>query len=629
MAGEEQGGVIYSARTAWSRNAATPLLRTLRTETGGAVILLAAAVAALVWANVDYGSYRSVWATQLSVRVGSDGISQNLRHWINDGLMVLFFFVVGLEARREFDIGELRERRRFVVPLLAGLGGMLVPVAIYLAFNAGTRSAHGWGVAMSTDTAFALGMLALVGPRISGRLRSFMLTVVVVDDLVALVVIATVYTHHVALVAALAALGVFALTLAVRALGVRYGAVYAALGLVMWVAVFESGVDPVIVGLALGLLTVAFTAARGDLEHATDSFRSFREQPTPQLARSARIALESAISPNERLQQIYHPWSSYVVVPLFALANTGIPISGAFLSRAFGSPITLGILIGYVVGKPAGILAASQAARLLSGGRLRLPVGWAAALGGSVIAGIGFTVALLIASIAFSGVSLNEAKLGILSAAVCASALSWLIFRLVAMLPPRRRARALTGKLELLVDLAVDVDPERDHIRGPHEAQITLVEYGDLECPFCGQAEAVLRALLADFGDLRYVWRHLPLSDVHPHAQLAAEATEVAADQGAFWAMHDLLFEHQDALRPQNLHEYAAQLGLDLDRFVEELRKHVRAGRVAEDVDSADLSGVSGTPTFFINGRRHHGAYDVETLTAAVKVARAQLIARS
>jgi Na+/H+ antiporter NhaA len=629
MAAEDPGGVIYSARTAWSRNAATPLLRTLRTETGGAVILLAAAVAALVWANIDYGSYRSVWATQLSVRVGSHGISQDLRHWVNDGLMVLFFFVVGLEARREFDIGELRERRRFVVPLLAGISGMLVPVGIYLAFNAGTRSAHGWGAAMSTDTAFALGMLALVGPRISGRLRAFMLTVVVVDDLVALVVIATVYTRHVALVAAVVALGTFALTLAVRAVGVRRGAVYAALGLVMWVAVFESGVDPVIVGLALGLLTVAFTAERGDLERATVSFRSFREQPTPQLARSARIALESAISPNERLQQIYHPWSSYVVVPLFALANTGIPISGAFLSRAFGSSITLGILIGYVVGKPAGILAASQAARVLSRGKLRLPVGWAAALGGGVIAGIGFTVALLIASIAFTGVSLNEAKLGILSAAVCASALSWLIFRLVAMLPARRRARALTGKLELLVDLVVDIDPERDHIRGPHEAPITLVEYGDLECPFCGQAEGVLRELLADFGDLRYVWRHLPLTDVHPHAQLAAEATEVAADQGAFWEMHDLLFEHQDALRPQNLHDYAAQLGLDLDRFVDELRKHVRAGRVAEDVDSADLSGVSGTPTFFINGRRHHGAYDVETLTASVKVARAQLIARS
>jgi len=618
-----------AGRTAWSRHLETPLRNFLRTETGSAVVLLGAALAALAWVNADQGSYERVWQTVLTIRVGGTQIAEPLHYWLNSGLMTFFFFVVGLEARREFDIGELRERRRFVVPLVSGIGGMLVPVAIYLAFNAGTRSAHGWGVAMSTDTAFALGMLALVGPRISGRLRSFMLTVVVVDDLVALVVIATVYTRHVALVAALVAIGVFALTLAVNAVGIRVGAVYAALGLVMWVAVFESGVDPVIVGLALGLLTVAFTAERGDLERATDSFRSFREQPTPELARSARIALESAISPNERLQQVYHPWSSYVVVPLFALANTGIPISGAFLSRAFGSPITLGILIGYVVGKPVGILAASQAARLLSAGKLRLPVGWAAALGGSVIAGIGFTVALLIASIAFSGVSLDEAKLGILSAAVCASALSWLIFRLVAMLPPRRRARALTGKLELLVDLVVDVDPDRDHIRGPREAPITLVEYGDLECPFCGQAEGVLRELLVDFGDLRYVWRHLPLTDVHPHAQLAAEATEVAADQDAFWEMHDLLFEHQDALRPQNLHDYAGQLGLDLDRFVEELRKHVKAGRVAEDVDSADLSGVSGTPTFFINGRRHHGAYDVETLTAAVKAARAQLVARS
>jgi protein-disulfide isomerase len=197
------------------------------------------------------------------------------------------------------------------------------------------------------------------------------------------------------------------------------------------------------------------------------------------------------------------------------------------------------------------------------------------------------------------------------------------------MLPARRRARVLTGKLELIVDLAVDVDPERDHIRGPIEAPITLVEYGDLECPFCGQAEPVLRELLADFGDLRYVWRHLPLSDVHPHAQLAAEATEAAAAQGAFWEMHDLLFEHQDELRPPALREYAAQLGLDLDRFVEDLRKHVRAPRVAEDVDSADLSGVSGTPTFFVNGRRHHGAYDIETLTRAVRAAKTRQLANS
>jgi Na+/H+ antiporter NhaA len=629
MTEEQPSGVMYTARTAWSRNLAPPLRRFLSTETSSAVVLLAGALAALAWANIDASSYHRVWATVLTVRVGSSGISQDLRHWINDGLMVFFFFVVGLEARREFDLGELRERRRVTVPLLAGLGGMAVPVGIYLAFNAGHPSAHGWGAAMSTDTAFALGMLALVGPRISGRLRAFMLTVVVVDDLAALIVIATVYTHHVALVAGGVALGVFALLLVVGALRVRYGLVYAFLGAVLWVAVFESGIDPVIVGLVMGLLTYAYTAARGDLERATERFRSFREQPTPELARSARVALDSAISPNDRLAQVFHPWSSYVVVPLFALANTGIVINGGFLSRAYGSPITLGILVAYVVGKPVGIIGTSRIVTWASRGKLRLPVGWPAALGGGAIAGIGFTVSLLIASLSFSGVALNEAKLGVLSAAVCASLLTWTIFRVIDLLPPRRRARALAGRLETIVDLAVDVDPERDHIRGPQDAKVTLIEYGDLECPFCGQAEPAIRELLADFGDLRYVWRHLPLNDVHPHAQLAAEATEAASAQQRFWEMHDLLFEHQDALRPSDLHDYAEQLGLDLERFVEDLRGHAFAARVADDVDSADLSGVSGTPTFFVNGRRHHGAYDIANLSAAVRAARAQALVRS
>lgn len=619
----------WVARTAWSRSVSTPLLRALRTETGSGVVLLAAAIVALAWANIDYGSYNGVWSTHLAIRIGSSGITQDLRHWINDGLMVFFFFVVGLEVRREFDIGELRERRRLVVPLVAGLGGMIVPIAIYLAFNAGTRSADGWGAAMSTDTAFALGVLAIVAPRVSGRLRAFILTVAVVDDVVGLIVIATVYTHRVAMVGLIVALGAFVAALVVRAVGSRAGLLYAALGLVMWVAVYEAGIDPVIVGLAMGLLTIAYTAAREDLERATDSFRSFREQPTPELARSARIALESALSPNDRLEQVYHPWSSYVVVPLFALANAGIVIDAGFLSRAFASPITLGILIGYVAGKPTGIFTAATLARWISRGRVRPPVGWAAVLGGGAVAGIGFTVALLIATIAFSGERLAEAKLGILCAVVCASTLSWLVFRAVALLPARRRARALTGQLDVIVDLAVGVDPERDHIRGPEQAMITLVEYGDLECPYCGQAEPVLRELLADFGDLRYVWRHLPLTDVHPHAQLAAEATEAAAAQGEFWEIHDLLFEHQDALRPVDLQAYAETLGLDLERFTKELKKHVYAGRVAEDVDSADLSGVSGTPTFFINGRRHHGAYDIDTLSAAVRAAKAQVLARA
>jgi protein-disulfide isomerase len=186
------------------------------------------------------------------------------------------------------------------------------------------------------------------------------------------------------------------------------------------------------------------------------------------------------------------------------------------------------------------------------------------------------------------------------------------------------RIRALLGTAEPLVDLYIDVDPQRDHVRGPIDAPVTVVEYGDFECPYCGQAEPVVRELLRDFGDVRYVWRHLPLNDVHPRTQLAAEATEAAADQGAFWEMHDLLLANQEALGPNDLIAYAEQLGLDIERFTDTLRAHAGAARVAEDVDSADLSGVSGTPTFFVNGRRHYGAYDIAALSAAVRAAGAR-----
>jgi protein-disulfide isomerase len=212
----------------------------------------------------------------------------------------------------------------------------------------------------------------------------------------------------------------------------------------------------------------------------------------------------------------------------------------------------------------------------------------------------------------------------VLSAAVSASIATWLVFRATALLPTRLRIRALLGTADVIVDLAAPVDPDRDHIRGPQGAPVALVEYGDFECPYCGQAEPVIRELLRDFGDVRYVWRHLPLNDVHPRAQLAAEAAEAAAEQGAFWEMHDLLLEHQDALRPSDLIGYAEQLGLDRERFADHLQKHIGAARVAEDIDSADLGGVSGTPTFFVNGRRHYGAYDIQTLSKAVRTARAR-----
>jgi Na+/H+ antiporter NhaA len=543
--------------------------------------------------------------------------------------MTFFFFIVGLEARREFDLGELRDRRRLMLPVAAGLGGMIVPVAIFLAVNAAHSSRGGWGVAMSTDTAFALGMLALVGRRFPQSLRAFILTVAVADDLAALVVIVVAYSGAVTMTPLIVGLATFVLLLVVRSRHVHNGAVYALLAAVAWVAFLKSGVDPVVVGLAMGLLTIAYPAARADLEHATDLFRLFREQPTSELAQSARAGLRSAVSPNERYQQLFHPFTSYVIVPLFAVANAGIAINGSFLSSAYASPITLGIIAGYVVGKPLGVTGATAAVQRLSGGRIRPPVGWASVFGGGAIAGIGFTVALLIATLAFSGQELEEAKLGVLSAAICASLLTWVVLRMTMLLPRTKRARALLGTAETIVDLAVPVDIERDRIRGPADAPVTLLEYGDFECPYCGQAETIIRELLSDFVDVRYVWRHLPLSDVHPHAQLAAEAAEAAAAQGRFWEMYDQLLAHQDALGARSLVRYAEDLGLDVERFREHLRKRKGAGRIAEDVESADQSAVSGTPTFFINGRRHYGAYDIATLSAAVKAAGARAVARS
>jgi protein-disulfide isomerase len=211
----------------------------------------------------------------------------------------------------------------------------------------------------------------------------------------------------------------------------------------------------------------------------------------------------------------------------------------------------------------------------------------------------------------------------VLAAALLASLIAWGTFHVIRRLPPSVRARQIAGTVDELLDLSDDIDPARDHIRGPREAPVTLVEYGDYQCPYCGQAEVAIRELLVSFGDeLRYVWRHLPLNDVHPNAQMAAEATEAAAAQGAFWELNDLLLDRQDALTASDLARYAEELELDVERFTDELRRREHAPRVAEDVATADASGVAGTPSFFINGRRHQGAYDVETLTAAVRAAR-------
>lgn len=614
----------YEGRTAWARNLAAPVTDFLKAEEGGAAVMLAAAAAALIWANSPWShSYDVLWHTRLSIKIAGGGISEDLQHWVNEGLMSLFFLVVGLEAKRQLDLGELRERRRLAIPVFAALGGVAVPIAIYLAFNAGGPGARGWGAAMSTDTAFALASLGLIAPRTATRMRVFLLTLAVADDLTALLVITIAYTSHISWVALAVVVGLFGGLLALRFLPVGRRALTLALGLAIWVAMLKSGVDPVISGLAIGLATTAYPPSRDDLERATALTRSFREQPTPALARSAQRSVNAAISPNERLQYDLHPWTSYVIVPLFALANAGVHVSAGLLGDAISSPITLGIVLGYLIGKPIGV---AGGAWLASRPRLhgpRSPISSPLLIAGGTCAGVGFTVSLLISSLAFSGQRLAEAKLGALATVVLSPVLAWIVVRLVRRLPAPVRARQLAATAQDLVDLSEDVDPERDHIRGPDDAPVTLLEYGDFECEYCGRAEQVIRDLLATHGgDVRYVWRHLPLNDVHVSAQLAAEASEEAAAQGQFWAMYDLLMAHNGPLAPEDLRDYAAQLGLDVERFVDEVQRRVYAPRVQEDVASADESGVSGTPTFFINGRRHYGVYDIETLTAAVQAAK-------
>jgi Na+/H+ antiporter NhaA len=614
---------LLAGRTAWVRNLAQPVRLFVATEAGSAVILLAATLTALLWANSPWGdTYEQVWTTELSIDLGDMGISHDLRHWINDGLMAFFFFVVGLEIRRELDMGDLRERRRVAVPVLAALGGMAVPALIYASFNAGTEAVHGWGIVMATDTAFALALLGLVGRGWSLRVRVFMLTLVVVDDVAALTVIGLAYTGEVAVLPLLLAAGLFALVVGMRSAGVRHGAPYLLLGVALWLALMEGGVHPTIAGVAMGLLATAYPPTRDDLQRAASLWRLFREQPTSELARSASRGVKLAISPNERMQQLFHLPTSFFIVPLFTLANAGVAIDGELLRRAATSPITIGIGVALVLGKLIGITGASWLATRRWLGGFPLTIAWPPLIGAATIAGIGFTVALFIAELSFEGDPLAEAKIGILTASVVAAGLGWLVFKAFDRLPQRLRAGGRTPPAAPLIDLTDPVDEERDHIRGPADAQVTLLEYGDFQCPYCGRAEPVIRELLAEFGrDLRYVFRHLPLEDVHEHAQQAAEAAEAAGAQGKFWEMHDLLFRRQDALSETDLIGYAVELDLDVGVFEAKLRKRKYAPRVAADVESADLSGVTGTPTVFINGRRYHGAFNLPALQAKVRSA--------
>lgn len=613
-------GLTRSRRLALTGQLSGPLRRFLRNESGSAGLLLVAALAALAWANSPWSAaYESLWATSVSVSVGGAELAMDLGHWVNDGLMVVFFFVIGLEVRREFSVGELTDRRRVVVPLVAGIGGMVVPALLYLAVNPSGEAARGWGVVIGTDTAFLLGALALVGPSLSTQLRIFLLTLTVIDDIVAVTVIGVVYSDAIAVSWLLVAFALLAALGAMGRMGVWRGPPYVLVLVGLWLATVESGLHASIAGMVSGLLVPAFAPRRHDVEGAASLFRAFRQSPLPSVGHSAKQGLVRAVSVNERLQTVLHPWTSFVVVPVFAFANAGVDLRGGLLAEALRSPVTWGVVLGLVVGKLVGIGAGALGSVRLRLGSLPLGVGPGQVLGGAALSGLGFTVSLLIVGLAFDTPGLrDEATVGVLMAAPLSAVVGWVVFRLAAVLRGER-----TADLPRVLDRPVE--PGRDHIRGPVDAPLTLVEYADFECPFCARATGVAREVREHFGDdLRYVLRHLPLPDVHPYAESAAVAAEAAGAQGRFWEMHDVLFAHQDELETEDLVGYAGDLGLDVERFLRDLDDERHARRVREDVAGAEASGARGTPTFFVGTRRHVGAYDARTLIRALDEARVE-----
>lgn len=427
------GPVLTASDRALARYVARPLREFLRVESAGSVLLLLAAAAALGWANSPWSeSYVDFWHLHVSLEIGSFHVDGSLQHWVNDALMVIFFFVVGLEIKYELASGDLRDPRTAALPIAAAVGGMVVPALIYLAIAGGGDTGAGWGIPMATDIAFAVGVLGLLGRRIPSSARLFLLTLAIVDDVGAIVVIAVFYTADLDLWWLAAAFGGLLVVVGMRLLRIWLIAAYVVVGIGVWYALLESGVHATLAGVALGLLTPATPLLKSDVarDYAQTALADRRLDPD-EVHRLHFLVAES-VPVVERLQHHLHPLSAYVVLPVFALANAGVDLGGGVFGDASTTAVALGIAAGLVVGKPVGILLACLIAVRTGLARLPAGTGWAQIAGVGAVAGIGFTVSLFIAGLSFPGSdALTEAaKVGTLVASVVAAALGVLLLLL-------------------------------------------------------------------------------------------------------------------------------------------------------------------------------------------------------
>ncbi|HEX7166452.1 MAG TPA: Na+/H+ antiporter NhaA [Acidimicrobiales bacterium] len=401
----------------------------LATEVAGGVVLLVATTVALVWANSPWSdAYDRLWHTEAVIGVGRWRLDLDLRHWVNDGLMAIFFLVVGLEVKREFLQGELRERNKAVLPVAAALGGMVVPALLYTAFNLSGSGADGWGVPMATDIAFALGVLALVAPRLPGSLRIFLLALAIVDDIGAIVVIAVFYTSELQPAWLAAAAAIVVSVFGLRRLGMSARPLFVVLGVGLWLAVHASGVHATIAGVVMGLLVPA--TPRLDREIMISRADELLNVFTPDDARQTSKLARLSVSELEWIQHMLHPLSSLLIVPIFALANAGVALTAADLADATRSPVTLGVVVGLVVGKTVGITGAAWLATRAGIATLGAGVRWRQLTGVAALGGIGFTVSLFITDLAFDAErTIAEAKIGILAASLLASVVGAVLLR--------------------------------------------------------------------------------------------------------------------------------------------------------------------------------------------------------
>jgi NhaA family Na+:H+ antiporter len=413
-----------------------PLPDFLYVEAAGGIVLVGAICAALVWANVAQSSYESFWTTTFTIGFPEHHLTLTMREWVNDGLMAVFFFVVGLEIKRELVEGELRDPRKAAMPAIAALGGMVVPALLYLAFNAGDVGSRGWGIPMATDIAIAIGILSLLGSRVPAPLKLFLLALAIVDDIGAILVIALFYSSRFGWESALGASGVVLLMIALRRVGVWNVLVYVVLGTVVWILVHESGVHATIAGVALGLLTPTRGLRHPDLVEAD----KLADVSSVETAYETVVLARESVSVVEWLEYRLHPLSSYLIVPLFALANAGVVVDAHSIDHAVSSPVTHGVVVGLVVGKFVGISTFAWIAQRLRVATLPEGAAWPQILGIAMLGGIGFTVSLFVSNLAFGDRVLpaSDAKIGILAASLTAA----LLGTVMLLATTRNRARA-------------------------------------------------------------------------------------------------------------------------------------------------------------------------------------------